>query len=116
VHGWAIPKTCGDLDGAVALLNRLCSIGFHEREAAAGGIPARLDVLDAIVAADDVDAARLRITRTTIDHDMITYPHLVSFPEVEDAGWGAIHDALRGELTPAAATQRIQQAAEAALA
>ena len=30
---------------------------------------------------------------------MITYPPLVRFPEVEDAGWGAIHDALRGELS-----------------
>ena len=43
---------------------------------------------------------------------MITYPPLARFPEVEDAGWGAIHDALRGATTPAEATKRIQAAAE----
>jgi ABC-type glycerol-3-phosphate transport system substrate-binding protein len=108
VHGWAIPTTCGDLQGAVALVTRLCSAEFHEREAAAGGIPARIDVVKA-------DDERLRITRDTIEHHMITYPHLERFPEVEDAGWGAIHDALRGEISPTEATRRIQSAAEVAL-
>ena len=109
VHGWAIPTTCGDIAGAVDLVDRLCSREFHAREAAAGGIPARIDVLD-------VDDDRLRITLETIEHHMITYPHLSRFPEVEDAGWGAIHSALLGELTPADATRTIQKAAEAALA
>ena len=108
VHGWAIPTTCGDVEGAVELVNRLCSAEFQEREAAAGGIPARIDALTA-------DDDRLHITIETIEHHMITYPHLARFPEVEDAGWGAIHDALRGELTPVDATRTIQQAAEAAL-
>jgi multiple sugar transport system substrate-binding protein len=115
-HGWAIPTTCGDLDGAVELVTRLCSTEMQEREAGAGGIPARTDVLAAIAPIDGTDAARLAITRDTIDHGMITYPPLVRFPEVEDAGWGAIHDALRGELSPAQAVASIQHAAESALA
>ncbi|MEY2434113.1 MAG: multiple sugar transport system substrate-binding protein [Acidimicrobiaceae bacterium] len=114
-HGWAIPTTCGDLEGAVELVTRLCSAELHEREAAAGGVPARRDVLAAVVPVDATDAARLGITRETIEHGMITYPPLVRFPEVEDAGWGAIHDALRGELSPAAAVASIQHAAESAL-
>ena len=61
------------------------------------------------------DDDRLRITRDTIEHHMITYPHLVRFPEVEDAGWGAIHDALRDAVNPRMAVHRIQAAAEAAL-
>jgi ABC-type glycerol-3-phosphate transport system substrate-binding protein len=89
---------------------------MQEREAGAGGIPARTDVLAAIAPIDGTDAARLAITRDTIDHGMITYPPLVRFPEVEDAGWGAIHDALRGELSPAQAVASIQHAAESALA
>ena len=113
VHGWAIPTTCGDLDGAVELVTRLCSAEMHEREAAAGGIPARTDVLSAMNPLDATDAARLAITRDTIEHGMITYPPLVRFPEVEDAGWGAINAALRGELTPSAAVASIQHAAEA---
>lgn len=111
VHGWAIPTTCGDLDGAIDLVTRLCSAELHQREADAGGIPAHVAVLQS----GDPDDDRLRITRETIERHMITYPHLVRFPEVEDAGWGAIHDALIGTLTPAVAVQRIQIAAEAAL-
>src|SRR5262249_27953771 len=103
VHAWAIPTTCGDLDGAVDLITRLCGLEFHQREAAAGGIPARTDALTA-------DDDRIRITRDTIEHHMITYPHLERFPLIEDAGWGAIHDALRGEVSPADATHRIQRA------
>ncbi|MEY2458680.1 MAG: multiple sugar transport system substrate-binding protein [Acidimicrobiaceae bacterium] len=115
VHGWAIPTTCGDLDGAVELVTRLCSADMHHREAAAGGIPARTDVLATIEPVDATDEARLTITRDTIEKGMITYPSLVRFPEVEDAGWGAIHDALRGELSPSAAVASIQYAAESVL-
>jgi multiple sugar transport system substrate-binding protein len=115
VHGWAIPTTCGDLDGAVALVEQLCSVDAHEREAAAGGIPARSDVLASLMPVDGTDAARLAITRSTIDDGMITYPPLVRFPEVEDAGWGAINAAIRGETSPAEAVARIQRAAESAL-
>lgn len=115
VHGWAIPTTCGDLDGAVTLVTRLSSAEMHEREAAAGGIPAHTYVLAAITPVDATDQARLAITRGTIERGMITYPPLVRFPAVEDAGWGAIHDALLGELSPAAAVASIQHAAESVL-
>jgi multiple sugar transport system substrate-binding protein len=114
-HGWAIPTTSGDLDGAIELVNQLCSAEMHEREAAAGGIPARTDVLAAVQPVDATDEARLAITRDTIEHGMITYPPLVRFPEVEDAGWSAIHDALRGELSPADAVANIQRTAESVL-
>jgi multiple sugar transport system substrate-binding protein len=114
-HGWAIPTTCGDLDGAIELVTLLCSAEMHEREATAGGVPARTDVLAATIPVDSTDEARLAITRDTIEHGMITYPPLVRFPEVEDAGWGAIHDALCGELSAAEAVASMQHAAESAL-
>jgi multiple sugar transport system substrate-binding protein len=115
VHGWAIPTTCADVDGAVALVTRLCGAEMHAREAAAGGIPARTEALAAIEPANPVDAARLAITRATIDDAMITYPPLDRFPEIEDAGWAAINAALRGELTPREAVTRIQADAESVL-
>ena len=46
---------------------------------------------------------------------MITYPPLARFPEIEDAGWSAIRDALRGQASPPDAAQAIQAAAEAVL-
>jgi hypothetical protein len=45
---------------------------------------------------------------------MVTYPPLERFPEVEDAAWGALHDALRG-LSAEEAVARMQAAATAIL-
>jgi hypothetical protein len=65
---------------------------------------------------DAVDARRLAVTRDTIRDGMLTYPSLARFPEIEDAGWSALHAALRGERTARQAVEDVQAAAEAALA
>jgi multiple sugar transport system substrate-binding protein len=114
-HAWAIPTTCGDLPAAVDLLGRLCGDAAGDREAAAGGVPAHLGALGRYEPRDATDAARWAATRATIDSGMLTYPPLVRFPEVEDAGWGAIHDALTGAGTAAEAVGRMQASAEAIL-
>ena len=51
----------------------------------------------------------------TIEHGMITYPPLARFPEVEDAGWQALNEALRGLRRPAEVPALVQSAAETAL-
>ena len=61
---------------------------------------------------DDTDRRRLELTRTAISEQMITYPPLARFPEVEDAGWLAIRDALTGVLSPREAVRAVQRAAE----
>lgn len=115
-HGWAIPRTCGDVPATVALLERLAGAEAGAADAASGTIPANVAALAAATPADDVDAARLAITTETIEDGMLTYPPLARFPEVEDAGWSAIHDALRGTRTAEEAVIAMQAAAEAALA
>ena len=114
-HGWAIPRTCGDVPAAVALVARLASIDAGRIEAAAGGIPAHTGALAEHRPVDAIDAERLAITKATIAEAMLTYPPLVRFPEVEDAGWGAIHDALTGDIDADTAVARMQAAAEEAL-
>ena len=114
-HAWGIPQTCGDLDGAVALVEQLLGLELQSVDAAGGNMCAHRDALARVVPANDLDRQRLEITRRTIEEAMITYPPLARFPEVEDAGWAAIRDALRGEQTPAAAARAIQAAAEAVL-
>jgi multiple sugar transport system substrate-binding protein len=114
-HGWAIPRTCGDLDGARALVERLCSAEAHRLEAASGAVCAHVEVFAAERGTDEIDARRLAITRRTIADGMITYPPLARFPEIEDAGWGALHRALRGELDARSALAEVQSAAESAL-
>lgn len=95
-HGWAIPRTCGDLDAAVGLVERLCSAETHRIEASVGGIPARTDVLEAIDPVDAIDAGRLAVTRSTIAESMITYPALARFPHLENTGAAALGEVLSG--------------------
>ena len=114
-HSWAVPSTCGDVEGAIALIELLTGADAAAHDARGGSIPAHVAALEDVVPAGPVDAERLAITRRTIADAMITYPPLVRFPEVEDAGWGALNAALRGELDPRATVAQIQQAAEDAL-
>ena len=115
-HGWAIPTTCGNLQGAVALIERLCSAEIHRIEAAGGGIPARTDVLEAIEPRDAVDALRLEVTRATIAEAMITYPALERFPRLEGDGAAAIAAVLTGTQPITAAVEVIQRELAAVVA
>ena len=77
---------------------------------------AHVEAFAAVHPVDTTDANRLAITRDTIAHAMITYPRLVQFPEVEDAGWEQRSSAaLRGEVEPDTCVAQIQRAAEEAL-
>jgi multiple sugar transport system substrate-binding protein len=111
-HAWAIPHTCGDVDRAVALLQRLLGNELQTVDAAGGNICAHTEALARVAPVNDVDRKRLEMTRRTIDEAMITYPSLVRFPEIEDAGWSAIREALRGELSGRDAARTVQAAAE----
>ncbi|HZQ85205.1 MAG TPA: extracellular solute-binding protein [Acidimicrobiales bacterium] len=115
-HGWAIPTTCVDVEGALDLLVRLCSEEAAVLDASGGSVCANTAAFAAVTPVDDVDAERLQVTRETIAGAMITYPPLARFPEIEDAGWGALNAALRGELDPKETVAAIQRAAEEALA
>ena len=113
-HGWAIPRTAADVDGALELLHLLSGERAHGRDAAGGNICANVAALAAVRATSPLDEQRLAITRQTIDEAMITYPPLEFFPAIEDAGWQAIRDTLRGTSSATEAVQRIQAVAESA--
>lgn len=115
VHSWAIPTTCADVDAASELIAFLSGEEAAVIDASGGTVPANEKAFAAVEPRDEIDARRLAITRDTIAHAMITYPPLVRFPEVEDAGWQAINTALRGELSPEQAVDETQAAAERAL-
>jgi multiple sugar transport system substrate-binding protein len=114
-HAWAIPTTCAELDGALALLTRLCAADAHALDAQSGSVCAHVDAFAAVRPRDEIDARRLDITRRTIASGMITYPPLRRFPAVEDAGWLALHRVLRGTLDVDAALLQMQAAAEEVL-
>jgi multiple sugar transport system substrate-binding protein len=114
-HGWGIPTTCGDLDGAVALVTELAGHDAQAADAGGGSMCAHLEALASVEPENATDRRRLEITRATIDDAMITYPPLARFPEVEDAGWSAIRDALTRRCSPRDAARDIQAAATAVL-
>jgi multiple sugar transport system substrate-binding protein len=116
VHAWAIPTTCADVDRAVAMVADHLGRDAQALDASGGSLCAHVDALAALEPENATDRRRLEITRATIDTAMITYPPLVCFPELEDAGWSAIHDALTGRCDPREATGAIQAAAHAVLA
>jgi multiple sugar transport system substrate-binding protein len=115
-HAWAIPTTCADLPRAVDFVQALIGAEAQARDAAGGSMCAHRGALAALEPSDAIDAARLEITRATIAEAMITYPPHPRFPELEDAGWSAIRDAIRGELTAREALIRVQAVAEKVLA
>jgi multiple sugar transport system substrate-binding protein len=114
-HSWAIPTACGDPEGALLLLERLSSAEAHALEAASGAVCAHVSAFAAQKPRDSIEERRRAITRDTIASGMITYPPLVRFPAVEDAGWSALRSALRGEVDVDTALANMQAAAEAAL-
>jgi multiple sugar transport system substrate-binding protein len=115
-HAWAIPTTCTDVPAAVELLQLLTSAEANALDAAGGSVCAHVDAFRAVEPVNETDRQRLAITTATIERAMITYPSHRRFPEVEDAGWQAINDALRGVRTPRDAVHEIQRRAESALA
>ncbi|MEO6495620.1 MAG: hypothetical protein ABIP99_22545 [Ilumatobacteraceae bacterium] len=114
-HAWAIPRTTRDLDGAIDLRHHLVDHEAQALDASGGNICAHTAAPAAVHPVDDKDQRRLDITRQTIDQAMIISPPLVDFPQIEDAGWSAIHDALLGRISQAASVAQMQRRAESIL-
>jgi multiple sugar transport system substrate-binding protein len=115
-HAWAVPTTCGNQAGAVALITDLLGQDSQHLDAAGGTMCAHTGALADVEPTDAVDRRRLDLTRATIADAMITYPPLARFPDVEDAGWSAINAALVGDRSAAEAAAEIQAVAARTLA
>lgn len=114
-HAWAIPRSCGDLSAAVGLLERLLGAEAQGLDAGGGSICAHEAAMAAVEPADDLDRRRLELTAKMIEEALLTYPPLARFPEIEDAGWSAIRDALLGRRSPLEAARAMQAAADVVL-
>ena len=112
-HAWAIPVTCADIPTAVKLLRLLTGREANALDASGGSVCAHVDAFAAIEPVNDIDRQRMAITRTTIEQAMITYPSHPRFPELEDVGWQAINEALRGRRRAVDAVAEIQRQADA---
>lgn len=114
-HAWAVPHSCGDVPAALELLTMLSGAEAGRIDADGGNVCAHVDAFASVQPVNDTDARRLAITAETIESAMITYPPHPRFPELEDAGWAALQDALRGRRTPKSAVREMQAVADRVL-
>jgi ABC-type glycerol-3-phosphate transport system substrate-binding protein len=112
-HGWAIPTETADMEASAALLRHLISRETATRDATAGMVPVRHDV--AMPADHPLDAQRAELLRTTVAEDLLTFPPMPRYPDVEDAAAASLRAALLGDCSIAGALDRAQRAAERAL-
>jgi multiple sugar transport system substrate-binding protein len=114
-HAWAIPRSCGDLEGAVSMLERLLGPEAQALDAGGGSICAHQAAMAAVQPDNELDRRRLELTAKMIDEALITYPPLARFPEIEDAGWSVLQNALLGRCTAGDAARAMQAAADRVL-
>lgn len=107
-HAWAVPTSCGDLDGALEALHTLLGMEAQALDASGGSFCAHEAALRSVAPIDDLDRRRREITQATIADAMITYPPHPRFPGVEDAGWSAVRSAMTGESSPDLALRTLQ--------
>ncbi|KAF9947530.1 hypothetical protein BGZ72_010492 [Mortierella alpina] len=125
MHSFAIPKSCRYPEHALQLLKFLVRDDQQWIEASeSGSFPTKKLVLERLVeetearrrlvgASDEdaiLDSERLKCLGATVQHDMAMFPHLTLYPELEDALYLMIQDAMMGRVTPeeAARSMRIR--------
>ncbi|CAB4891340.1 unannotated protein [freshwater metagenome] len=93
-HAWAIPSGATDVGLSMSLLLHLSAQETARVDATAGMVPVRLDV--AMPADHPLDVARAELLRFTVADDLLTFPPLAHYPEIEDAASVALRAALVG--------------------
>ena len=109
-HGWAIPRTCADVDAAVDLLVRLSGEEAGRIEASSGAVTAHRAAAESVVPVDEVDAERLRLVAEAIAGQMATYPPLPWFEGFEAAAADAIADAVFRSVSASELVDRLRRA------
>ncbi len=103
-HSFAIPSTCQNLDGALALLRYLTSHAAQLLEARQGVFPTRRAVLEQVIAESPVGSPMLRrwqLLQKTASHYMLMFPKSPRYPLVEDSLWPTVQAAILGKVTAA---------------
>ncbi|KAH7041669.1 hypothetical protein BKA57DRAFT_472415 [Linnemannia elongata] len=126
MHSFAIPKSCRYPQEALRLLKFLVDDEQQWLEATeSGSFPTKKAVLQRLVdkteevaaatekkgTNDDeaqLDSDRLGCLRATVEEDMAMFPHLLTYPELEDALYPMIQDAMMGRLSPEEAARQMK--------
>ncbi|KAG0341068.1 hypothetical protein BG000_010318 [Podila horticola] len=126
MHSFAIPKSAQDPEASLALLKFLVDDDQQWIEASeSGSFPTKKRVLQRLVAEtehkrdthpDDLEAKldceRLTCLEHTIENDMAMFPHLKTYPELEDALYPLIQDAMMGRTSVKEAAKKMKEIAQ----
>ncbi|KAI7826206.1 hypothetical protein BC939DRAFT_447268 [Gamsiella multidivaricata] len=125
MHSFAIPKSCRHREEAAELLKFLVRDDQQWIEASeSGSFPTKKAALQRLLqeteaknvaasggsgsAEQQLDSERLNCLVETVQNDMAMFPHLRSYPELEDALYPMIQDAMMGRISPEEAARRMQ--------
>ncbi|KAG0343751.1 hypothetical protein BG004_005033 [Podila humilis] len=125
MHSFAIPKTRRNLAASLALLKFLVDDDQQWIEASeSGSFPTKKRVIDRLVAETErqrelhpadveaiLDCDRLSCLKETIENDMAMFPHLKTYPELEDALYPIIQDAMMGRISELKAARKMKEVA-----
>jgi|GEM_PF-234895 len=115
-HSFAITRDCRDVPAAFALLRAMTGFESQVFEAQLGAFPARQDALQVMLdaaPAGSLGAGRLDLLEQTVREDMLTFPELATYPDIEDAVWPLLQAAITGTLSVPVALSRAAAATRA---
>ncbi|MBO0778421.1 MAG: extracellular solute-binding protein [Ktedonobacteraceae bacterium] len=115
MHSFAIPTTARNIAASLALLRFLLDEESQWLEARRGAFPTRIAVLQRLqdaAAPQSLDARRLALLAETVREDMLMFPHLERYPQIEDDLWPIIQQVILGRLEPEEATRLMRARAQ----
>jgi multiple sugar transport system substrate-binding protein len=124
MHSFAIPVTARDVLASLALLRFLLDEESQWLEAERGAFPTRVAVLERLQdsmqpeegigesTVPSIDARRLELLAQTVNEDMLMFPHLKRYPQIEDELWPIIQQAMLGHLATTEAASRMREMAQ----
>ena len=99
---YAIPKSCQDRDGALALMRFLLSDQMQYEEAKKGAIPVKKVARERIkkeAQPGSMEEKRLVMLEQTVNESLLIPPKFAKYPMVEDVLWTFLQDGFTGKLS-----------------
>ena len=106
---YAIPKSCKDRDGALALMRFLLSDQMQYEEAKRGAIPAKKVARERVreeAHPGSMEERRLIMLEQTVNESLLVPPKFAKYPLVEDVLWTSLQDGFTGRISVKEALSR----------
>ena len=106
---YAVPKSCRDREGALALMRFLLSDQMQYEEAKRGAIPVKKSAAKRIreeARPGSMEEGRLLMLEQTVSESLLIPPKFVKYPLVEDALWQSLQDGFTGRISTKEALQK----------